>query len=111
MAEIVKKEGGVLALYQGITPSLLGSALSWGSYFMMYEIAKSKLSSLSNRTTLGALDHLACATFSGVFTQFFCNPIFVIKTRMQLQTFGGNSNYRSIFRASCLSFPSSFSCF
>ena len=97
---IIKYEG-ILGLYQGLTPSLLGSAISWGGYFYFYEGMKRNLLSYyknkninnNNHNTnttiklqLGPLDNFACAISSGSIMVGITNPIWLIKTRMQLQS-------------------------
>ena len=59
---------GWLALYQGLWPALLGSAISWGGYFYFYEAGKKALTERKqkeeqNKTcvTLNSFDHLTAA--------------------------------------------------
>ena len=40
---IVAREGA-LALYRGLTPSLIGASVSWGLYFFFYDKAKARRS-------------------------------------------------------------------
>lgn len=83
-ASIVRNEGA-RGLYAGLTPALLGSTASWGLYFLGYHRAKHR-----HRRRLGAaaLDpawHLASAAEAGVGVVLVTNPIWVVKTRLQLQ--------------------------
>jgi solute carrier family 25 folate transporter 32 len=57
--------------------------VSWGSYFFLYENAKARWS--QGRDKLQAQHHLLSACEAGVFTVLLTNPIWVIKTRLQLQ--------------------------
>jgi solute carrier family 25 folate transporter 32 len=97
---IIKYEG-VRGLYQGWTPAVLGSAISWGGYFYLYENFKRqlityKLQKTTDRTataadlrdtaaTLNSADNFCLACISGTFMVVLTNPIWLIKTRMQLQ--------------------------
>ena len=91
-SKIVRHEG-VTALYTGLGPNLLGSGISWGSYFFLYNVAKSAFLSLEQQqdnrphtdVRLSAPHHFLSAAFAGVGTVFITNPIWMIKTRLQLQ--------------------------
>jgi len=86
MKGVVRHEG-VLGLYQGLTPALLGSSVSWGGFFFLYEGIKLKM--ISNRTDddkiLESGEKFAASCLSGAALVIFTNPIWLIKTRMQLQ--------------------------
>ena len=86
---IVKHEG-MIGLYQGLTPALIGSAVSWGGYFFLYEDFKQRLKShkgsLPNGSpTLTSLDNFQLACSAGAVMVFITNPVWLIKLRMQLQ--------------------------
>lgn len=94
---IIKHEG-IAGLYQGWTPAVIGSAVSWGGYFYLYENFKQqlvtyKLQSSATpftpealRTThLNSADNFILACTSGACMVALTNPIWLIKTRMQLQ--------------------------
>lgn len=96
----VMRHEGVLGLYQGMTPALVGSAVSWGGYFFLYDRMKQELmhrkqtASSSNthhtntnntRIQLGSGETFAASCLSGATLVFLTNPIWLIKTRMQLQ--------------------------
>lgn len=114
------KTEGPLAFYKGLTPALLGSGLSWGLYFFFYENAKSRYvnylykegeeeeerakmnSSHQNKRHLPSFYHLISAWESGTICVFLTNPIWLIKTRLQLQMKGGGGDgtkYRGLFHA------------
>jgi solute carrier family 25 (mitochondrial folate transporter), member 32 len=88
LRQIVHYEG-IQGLYQGLTPALMGSAISWGGYFFFYEEIKKELLHLKNqnetRNELGSLENFSAACLSGAIMVGFTNPIWLIKTRMQLQ--------------------------
>eukprot|EP00793_Prasinoderma_coloniale_P000561 PRCOL_00003709-RA len=77
---------GVAALYGGIAPALVGSALSWGLYFGAYGEAKRRVAAARDcrPAALGAADHVACAAASGALVSLATNPLWVVKTRMAL---------------------------
>lgn len=81
---IVQREG-VRALYTGLAPNLLGSGVSWGVYFQVYHTAKRALRTHLDRAELSAPMNFACASAAGVSTALVANPIWMVKTRLQLQ--------------------------
>ncbi|EIE25905.1 mitochondrial carrier [Coccomyxa subellipsoidea C-169] len=81
---IVQDEGW-RALYAGISPALLGAGLSWGIYFTAYNNAKMRWQGLRNEASLSAPLHLLSAAEAGCIVCLLTNPIWVIKTRLQLQ--------------------------
>lgn len=90
---IVRHEG-VLALYQGWVPAVTGSSVSWGGYFYFYERLKRALvdhrtetrgSTVPAAQVLTPLDNFVLACGAGGVMVAITNPIWLIKTRMQLQ--------------------------
>ena len=108
---IVKYEG-FWALWQGWTPAVLGSAISWGGYFYFYEgfkrkLVEHRLSEKKSRPTLDVIvdgadgtnapdvpvssnsltsvDNFALACAAGAVMVAITNPVWLVKTRMQLQ--------------------------
>jgi Mitochondrial carrier protein len=100
---IVKYEG-IFGLYQGLTPAVLGSSISWGGYFFFYENFKqsyiqykrnrvdegcvspqNEKSTSTSTVQLSSLDNFVLACMSGAIMVALTNPIWLIKTRMQLQ--------------------------
>ena len=90
---------GISGLYQGITPAVIGSAVSWGGFFYVYETMKRQLKQYKqqqaqqqqqpvqsvNDITLSSMENFQMATLSGVVLVFGTNPVWLIKLRMQLQ--------------------------
>jgi len=82
---------GFTGLYQGLTPALIGSAVSWGGFFFIYEGFKTELrrhraaSSGTESYTLTAVDNFLLACASGGVMVGLTNPVWLIKLRMQLQ--------------------------
>lgn len=110
---VVRKEG-LLGLYQGLSPALVASTISWGGYFYFYESIKHELlrkkrtriemreSKLKSKSKIGLdkndnmeessssiklvpLENFAAACSAGAMLVFITNPIWLVKTRMQLQ--------------------------
>lgn len=76
---------GLKGLYAGFYPAVLGSSISWGLYFFFYSRAKQRYS--TNRVeNLSPGLHLAAAAEAGALVSLCTNPIWLIKTRLQLQT-------------------------
>ena len=97
----VLKYEGVRGLYQGLVPAVVGSAVSWGGFFYVYETMKrqlkySKLNYSSNNNaalvkstqelpTLNSFENFMLGTGSSVVMVFITNPVWLIKLRLQLQ--------------------------
>ena len=134
---IIRNEG-FFGLYRGLTPAVIGSATSWGGFFILYEEIKRKMllrkkSKMQNtlfstaninsgqktshtfqtkhHVRLGPVDHFAASCLAGACLVALTNPIWLIKTRLQLQSSylegsktGGQTQrlrpaYRGIFHA------------
>lgn len=67
-------------------PSIIGSTVAWGSYFWAYDIAKRTVRQRTGQQQLGAVSHLTCAAAAGTFVSILTNPIWVVKTRLQVQS-------------------------
>ncbi|KAK4765491.1 hypothetical protein SAY86_026581 [Trapa natans] len=80
----IARSEGLRGLYAGFHPSVLGSTVSWGLYFFFYGRAKERYSrSKEEKLTPGF--HLLSAAEAGILVSLCTNPIWLIKTRMQLQ--------------------------
>lgn len=105
---IIRHEG-ISGVYQGLTPAVIGSAVSWGGYFFLYEGFKKNLQerkrSQGKSPELHSLDNFGMAIVSGACMVFLTNPVWLIKTRMQLQmkksanSYGVKKPYRGIMDA------------
>jgi solute carrier family 25 folate transporter 32 len=90
---VIIRHEGFLGLYQGLIPAVIGSAVSWGGYFFVYEglkreyrqILSSSSRSAAPPTTLNSLENFTLACFAGASMVALTNPVWLIKTRMQLQ--------------------------
>lgn len=105
---IIKYEG-IQGLYVGWTPAVIGSAVSWGGYFFLYEGMKRQLLDYRQRTgsipehksnsetvavSLSSLDNFVLACASGAAMVALTNPIWLLKTRMQLQMKRTSANHK-----------------
>ena len=94
------RSGGVRSFYRGVFPALWGSGVSWGLYFFFYESCKRRLAAGQGGEggvaaagqqaqlappPLSATQLAYAAWEGGTITCLFTNPIFLVKTRMQLQ--------------------------
>eukprot|EP00698_Gefionella_okellyi_P015255 TRINITY_DN4303_c0_g1_i1.p1 TRINITY_DN4303_c0_g1~~TRINITY_DN4303_c0_g1_i1.p1 ORF type:complete len:298 (+),score=52.78 TRINITY_DN4303_c0_g1_i1:35-928(+) len=90
ISSIVKTEG-VAALWRGLVPSLLGVMPSRSIYFFSYDTAKSYL---KKHREEDAVVYMLSAMFAGVTVTTIMNPVWVVKTRLQLQKTELNPKYR-----------------
>lgn len=84
---------GFGGLYRGLTTALVGSTLSWALYFAAYDRAKARW--LPNEAPIGAggeppvrlqaWQHLVSAAEAGAVVSLLTNPLWVVKTRLQVQ--------------------------
>ncbi len=106
----VLKYEGVRGLYQGLVPAVVGSAVSWGGFFYVYETMKRQLRQLKSNygsnniatdrislagkkqvkapqelPTLNSFENFMLGTGSSVVMVFVTNPVWLIKLRLQLQ--------------------------
>ena len=82
---VVRREGA-LGLYSGLTPALVGSTVAWGVYFSCYNNAKARYQRAYDTRELPSHLHLVSAAEAGLVVSLATNPIWVVKTRLQLQS-------------------------
>ncbi|KAH8946844.1 hypothetical protein BDL97_11G008300 [Sphagnum fallax] len=80
----IAKVEGLRGLYAGLFPAVLGSSLSWGLYFFLYSNIKERNRQLVGRD-LGPTLHLLSAAEAGSIVCVLTNPVWLVKTRLQLQ--------------------------
>eukprot|EP01132_Coremiostelium_polycephalum_P002611 gene2611-3236_t len=91
--DIVKHEG-YRQFWRGVTPTILASGVAWGAYMHFYESYKNLLKSNQGGLEMLPLSqNFICGVAAGASQVFITNPIFLIKTRMQLQKPGSESYY------------------
>ena len=98
IVNIVKTEG-VSGLYRGVTPNIAGAGSAWGFYFLFYNAFKSSLQGGNRHKQLSPGHHLLAASSSGVVTLTITNPIWVVKTRLCLQTNNSSQQYNGFIDA------------
>lgn len=90
---------GLIGFYKGLSPNVIGSSASWGIYFYAYTFFKNQWVRIQETKTSTTSHHIFSAIQAGVVTSCFTNPIWVVKTRMQLQASVEHNNYRGVFDA------------
>uniref|UniRef100_A0A915PL36 Mitochondrial carrier protein n=1 Tax=Setaria digitata TaxID=48799 RepID=A0A915PL36_9BILA len=76
---------GCKGLYQGLSPNLIGSAVSWGLYFQFYHIIKNICVEKSISIGAEPVDNVLLGMITGAGILLFTNPVWVAKTRLCLQ--------------------------
>ena len=80
------RSDGARSLYQGLGPSVAANTVSWALYFALYEAAKRRWGApLAGWGGEGLRDGAAGA-LAGACAVALTNPVWVLKTRMQLDT-------------------------
>lgn len=83
VSEIVRKEG-ISALYKGLVPNVIGVAPSKAVYFYTYSTSKRFWNQTGIVVPNSAMVHMLSAGFAGFVTSTAINPIWLVKTRLQL---------------------------
>ncbi|EDO49787.1 predicted protein [Nematostella vectensis] len=83
LQSIIRNEG-VTALFRGLGPSLVGVAPSRAIYFSFYATAKSSLNKSGWVKPDSKKVHMLSACSAGLFTSTLTSPLWVTKTRLQL---------------------------
>jgi len=87
MRHMVQTEG-IVSMFKGLSPSLLGIVPAKSVYFFCYATAKKKLNEkplfLNHQHVIHTLSAVAAGSFTGTVT----NPIWYIKTKLQLRRDG-----------------------
>lgn len=88
MKSMYKNEGGFLALYRGIIPTVAGVAPYVGLNFMVYEMARTQFTAEGEKDP-SAFGKLAAGAVSGAVAQTFTYPFDVLRRRFQVNTMSG----------------------
>ena len=99
--QIVKNEGGIVALYRGLAPTVAGIAPYVALNFTVYEGLKGWIS--SKGMSLDVKKKLVCGGLAGAIAQTFTYPFDVIRRRMQVthspdSTFKYSSSFDAVFQ-------------
>ncbi|KAL8795033.1 MAG: hypothetical protein Q9195_002481 [Heterodermia aff. obscurata] len=99
MVNMYKTEGGFLALYRGILPTVAGVAPYVGLNFMTYESVRKYLTPEGEKNP-PAMRKLAAGAISGAVAQTCTYPFDVLRRRFQINTMSGMGyQYKSIWDA------------
>ncbi|APA12378.1 hypothetical protein SS1G_10586 [Sclerotinia sclerotiorum 1980 UF-70] len=94
-----RTEGGILALYRGIIPTVAGVAPYVGLNFMTYELVRKHFTPEGDKNP-NAGRKLAAGAISGAVAQTCTYPFDVLRRRFQINTMSGMGyQYKSIFHA------------
>ncbi|KAE9964031.1 hypothetical protein BLS_006936 [Venturia inaequalis] len=88
MVSMYKNEGGWLALYRGIIPTIAGVAPYVGLNFMVYEKARTLFTAEGDKDP-GAIGKLAAGAVAGGIAQTCTYPFDVLRRRFQVNTMSG----------------------
>lgn len=96
MVLMYKNEGGTLALYRGLVPTVAGVAPYVGLNFMTYEAVRSYFTKDGEKNP-SALRKLAAGAISGAVAQTCTYPFDVLRRRFQINTMSGMGyQYKSL---------------
>jgi solute carrier family 25, member 33/36 len=80
------------ALFKGLGPTLVGVIPARSINFFTYGNGKKIIAEQFNQGRENSYVHLSAATFAGIVTSTATNPIWVVKTRLQLTSERGSSH-------------------
>jgi solute carrier family 25 phosphate transporter 23/24/25/41 len=99
MKSMYKNEGGIVALYRGIVPTVTGVAPYVGLNFMVYEIMRTHFTPEGSADPT-AIGKLAAGAVSGAVAQTCTYPLDVLRRRFQVNTMSGMGyQYKGLFDA------------
>jgi len=87
VTKIIKREG-FSGLYDGLSSSLLGIAVTNGIYYLFFEESRSILLKAKNnsKATLSTLESMLAGAIAGSATSIISNPIWVVNTRQTVRS-------------------------
>ncbi|KPI90854.1 putative mitochondrial carrier protein [Leptomonas seymouri] len=88
----IYKEEGVRTLFRGCPVAISGAIVAWGVYMFLYR----KLCNLTEFTSY--LSRSSVSVFSSCVSSCVVCPIFLIKSRMQLEEANRSGHYRSFWK-------------
>lgn len=81
----IMRTEGWRSFYKGLTPALIGSGVAWAAYFYVYEAVKGWHCRWQGKERLSTGWNMLSAAQAGATVCLMTNPIWLIKTRLQLQ--------------------------
>lgn len=94
--KVILRDEGVRGLYRGLVPITIGYLPTWTIYFTIYERAKNfypKFLYEKFNLNVDMLSHFCSALTAGMASSIAVNPIWVVKTRLMIQTGKDSSIY------------------
>lgn len=88
LRKVIQTEGA-RGCFRGLGATLATVPTFWGIYFPLYETFKHKIAAYQNNGDVDGRTspwvHLTSAIAAGAFADVSCNPMFVVRTRMQTE--------------------------
>jgi len=100
---LILREEGLRGLYRGLAPTLIALPPNWGIYFCTYEALRNYLVHESKGGHNAMAVNAISATGAGLVTCVSTNPLWVVKTRFQVQ---GIQSFKSSHRVFTKSYTS-----
>jgi solute carrier family 25 folate transporter 32 len=94
----IHREEGIRGIYRGLGTTMMALAPNWAVYFYMYTQFK-HLGLSSGYFKEGPYLYICTAMSAAAVTELFCNPLWMIKTRLQAQPAVEPRKYRSTLHA------------
>lgn len=99
---VIVREEGLRGLYRGVVPVTIGYLPTWAIYFTMYERSKRFYPDFLYRNfgiNKDTAVHVASSVTAGACSSFLVNPIWVVKTRLMIQTGKEETYYKGTLDA------------
>ena len=89
----IRHTEGFQGYFRGLGATLATVPMFWGLYFPLYDEMKRNLSHSNSNSLISrypSLVHCVSAVSAGAVADILCNPMFVVRTRLQTDAFHGN---------------------
>ncbi len=96
----VYRDEGLQKMYEGCGPAVIGSALAWGIYHPAKSSVRGHLLTAERRIMgdptrgLSSLSTFVATSIAGALTNTMMNPVFLVKTRLDIQRRTDSNAYR-----------------
>jgi len=90
---------GVRGCFRGLGATLATVPAFWGLYFPLYEYLKEEISRNAHQQYYvgnDSLVHMSSAILAGGVADFVCNPMFIVRTRMQTESLHSPDSHLTI---------------